>query len=102
MLALYRELVALRRRAPTLEFGRYKPLPAEGDVLAYLRTGRRQEPGFLVALNFGSRPQRLALEHSGTVALSTHLDRAGERAGGTFELRPDEGLVVELDFTPAK
>jgi len=102
MLALYRELVALRRRAPALEFGRYKPLPAEGDVLAYLRTGRRQEPGFLVALNFGSRPQRLALEHSGTVALSTHLDRAGERAGGAFELRPDEGLVVELDFIQAK
>ena len=96
MLALYRELVALRRGAPALELGSYQPLPADGDVLAYLRTAPGDEPGFLVALNLGSRPQRFALPRSGTVALSTHLDRAGERARGTLELRPDEGLIVRL------
>ena len=74
----------------------YQPLPAEGDVLAYLRAARQNEPRFLVALNLGSRHQRLALPRGGSVALSTHLDRAGERTGGALELRPDEGLIVRL------
>ena len=42
MLALYRSLIALRRREPALALGRYRPLPAEGDVLAYLRTARER------------------------------------------------------------
>jgi alpha-glucosidase len=96
MLALYRALIALRRREPALELGRYQPLAAESDVLAYLRVGRRHEASFLVALNLGSRPQRFAAARDGTVALSTHLDRANERAARVLELRPDEGLIVRL------
>jgi alpha-glucosidase len=65
-------------------------------VLADLRSAGADEPSFLVALNLGSREQRLALPRSGRVALSTHLDRGGERARGTLELRPDEGLIVRL------
>jgi len=93
---LHRALIGLRRRAPALALGSYQPLPAEGDVLAYLRSAGADEPSFLVALNLGSREQRLALPRSGSVALSTHLDRAGERARGMLELRPDEGLIVRL------
>jgi len=96
MLALHRALIGLRRRAPALALGSYQPLPAEGDVLAYVRSAGADEPSFLVALNLGSREQRLALPRSGRVALSTHLDRAGERARGALELRPDEGLIVRL------
>jgi alpha-glucosidase len=96
MLALYRSLIALRRREPALELGRYQPLVAAGDVLAYRRRARQNEPSFVVALNLGSRQQRLALARGGTVALSTHLDRADERAGNVLKLRPDEGLIVRL------
>jgi len=32
----------------------------------------------------------------GTVAISTHLDRAGARTGADVELRPDEELVIRL------
>jgi alpha-glucosidase len=96
MLALYRSLIALRRLEPALELGRYRPLPAKGDVLAYIRTARENEPSFLVALNLGSGPQRLTLERGGTVALSTHLDRANERADSVLELRPEEGVIVRL------
>jgi alpha-glucosidase len=98
MLALYQSIIALRRREPALEVGRYQPLPAEGDVLAYIRVARRNEPSFLVALNLGSRPQRLAAARDGTVVLSTHLDRANERAARVLELRPDEGLIVRLAY----
>jgi alpha-glucosidase len=96
MLALYRSLIALRRREPALELGRYQPLLAGGDVLAYRRRARQNEPSFVVALNLGSRQQRLALARGGTVALSTHLDRANESAGNVLKLRPDEGLIVRL------
>ena len=37
MLALYRALIALRRREPALAVGGYAPVAAEGDVLAYRR-----------------------------------------------------------------
>ena len=60
MLALHRALIGPPPRAPALELGSYQPLPAEGDVLAYLRSAGADEPSFLVALNLGSREQRLA------------------------------------------
>ena len=96
MLALYRALIALRRREPALELGRYQAQLAKGDVLAYRRRARNDEASFLVALNLGSRPQRLALARGGIVALSTHLDRGNEGARSALELRPDEGLIVRL------
>ena len=33
---------------------------------------------------------------TGTLLLSTHLDRAGERVTGELSLRADEGVIVEL------
>ncbi|HUQ27673.1 MAG TPA: alpha-amylase family glycosyl hydrolase [Usitatibacter sp.] len=98
MLALYRRLIALRRGEAALEVGRYHPVESGGDVLAYARGGREGESNFLVALNLGPQPQSLGLgERSGRIALSTHLDRAGERATKTLELRADEGVIVRLD-----
>ena len=32
-----------------------------------------------------------------SIALSTHLDRAGERVSGDLALRGDEGVIVALD-----
>jgi alpha-glucosidase len=96
VLTLHRRLLALRRAEPALSVGAYVPLSAEGDVLAYLRErgGRR----FLVALNLGAQPQRLAWPGlaGGHVALSTDLDREGEALGEALELRPNEGVIVEL------
>jgi alpha-glucosidase len=97
MLTLYRRLIALRRGEPALEVGRLEPVEAEGDVLAYIRRGREGESAFLVALNLGAAPQALKVPHDGQIALSTHLDRAGERASRTLELRPDEGVIVRLE-----
>ncbi|HET7729847.1 MAG TPA: alpha-amylase family glycosyl hydrolase [Usitatibacter sp.] len=99
MLALYNRLISLRRGEPALEIGRFEPVEAHGDVLAYIRRGRRGESTFLVALNLGSRPHELdrpELLEGATVALSTHLDRSGEHATAPLALRPDEGLVLRL------
>ncbi len=95
MLALYQQLIALRRATPALEIGSYARVPADGDMLAYTRaSGDRR---LLIVLNLGSQQQTLDLGAlRGRVLLSTHLDRADEPAGGTLALRADEGAIIEL------
>ena len=95
ILSVYRSLLALRRGEEALSTGGYRPLDSPArDVLAFRRGDRG---GFLVALNLGHRRRPLPLgELRGSVALSTHLDRAGEPVAGRSELRPDEGLIVRL------
>lgn len=99
MLTLYHSLIALRRGEAALEVGRFEPVRVEDDVLAYMRRGRKGESDFLVALNLGSQPRtlrRLRDSPRGTIALSTHLDRAGESVGEELRLRADEGVIVRL------
>jgi alpha-glucosidase len=92
MLELYRRLLALRRAEPALSVGEWAPIAATGDLLAYERrtAGRR----LAIALNFGRRDQ-LATLPAGRIALSTHLDREGERVTGPLRLRPNEGVIVD-------
>jgi len=95
-LQLHRALLALRRTEPALSVGAWAPLAADGALLAYERShaGRR----FVITLNLG----HVALKADvlggrvGRVRLSTVLDRADERVAGRLELRPDEGLIVEV------
>jgi alpha-glucosidase len=100
MLTLHRRLLRLRRRTPALHAGAFQPVGADGDVLAYLRTAG--DARWLVALNLGPGPARLALpgpERAGRVACSTHPGRDSSAAGGVggqLELGGDEGVVVEL------
>jgi alpha-glucosidase len=96
MLTLYKRLIDLRRGEPALEIGRFEPVECAGDVLAYVRRGRAGESEFLVALNLGPQPHSLAVP-DGRIALSTHLDRGGDKVSGTLPLRPDEGVVLRLN-----
>jgi alpha-glucosidase len=97
LLTLYQRLLTLRRGEPALEVGRFEPMDADGDVLAYIRRSREGESEFLIALNLSPRPQGLRIWESGAIALSTHLDRTGEHVEKTLELRADEGVIVRLD-----
>lgn len=96
MLTLYQRLIALRRGEPALEVGRFEARDCEGDVLPYFRRGREGESSFLVALNLGPRPHRLRGVPDGTIALTTGLDRDGERVRDALDLRSDEGVVIRL------
>jgi alpha-glucosidase len=91
MLALYTQLITLRRAEPALQVGGLQIFQSTKDVLAYLRGD-----SFLVALNLGAQPQHLPLARRGAIVLSTHLDRSEERVTNTLELRPNEGLIVRL------
>jgi alpha-glucosidase len=100
LLSLYRRLIDLRRAEPALHAGAYLPVDAEGPVLAYVR---QAEDGsrFLVALNLSAQPARLdglraTDPDGGTVVLSTHAGRKGERVEHGVELRGDEAVVVRL------
>jgi alpha-glucosidase len=98
MLSLYSHLIGLRRGETALEVGRFEPVEAQGDLLAYLRCARKGECDFLIALNLGSRPQTLQRGgvREGSIVLSTHLDRVAERVGAALHLRPNEGVIVRL------
>jgi alpha-glucosidase len=94
MLALTRELLALRRREPALSLGDWTPLAAEGDVLAYARTWRDQR--FIVALNLTAAPTavRFGDDLAGRIEISTQPARAGQLVTARIELGANEAVVI--------
>jgi len=92
-----KRLIELRQSEPALKVGSYRPVPAEGDLLVYIREHAGER--FLAALNLGHKAQTVVTDPAchGHIAISTHLDREGEKVAGTIELRADEGVLVRLD-----
>ncbi len=93
MLALYRELLRLRRERTALVGGAITGVTAEGDVLRYERgdgAGR-----LAVALNLGARDQEIAIGKV-RVLLSTLAGRAGDNIEPKLTLRANEGVVLGM------
>ncbi len=97
LLTLYRRLIELRRAEPALSVGDFAPLPAPGDLMAYIR--KTDQRRLLVVLNLGAKPQSFSisdLQCRGSLLLSTHLDRGREVLRDNLDLRGDEGAIIEL------
>jgi alpha-glucosidase len=95
MFELYRRLIAERRSSPALRRGSYRSAPSPKSVFAYLREadGERR----FVALNFSSRPARVAIPGgAGRMILSTDPAREAAAAADVIELEPDEGVLIHL------
>jgi alpha-glucosidase len=97
MLTLYRRLIELRRTESALSVGEFASLPADDDLMAYVRKidARR----LLVVLNFSPKTKSFslsALRCRGSLLLSTYLDRGREELQDTIALRADEGTISEL------
>ena len=96
MLALYRDLLALRGAHAALSVGEIGLLATEGGVLAYER--RHAQDRLIVALNLGGTDQRFALPESAglpRLLLSTIGAAAGLTIDGTaILLRPDEAVIL--------
>jgi alpha-glucosidase len=95
--ALYRRLIALRRSRPALLKGTYRTLHASDDLLLFAR--ECGDDRLLIALNLGADPGTARFAEgdlAGRALLSTHLDREGEDIRGPIELRPNEGMVIDL------
>ncbi len=95
MLSLTQALLRLRSSTPALSHGSYEPLDlTPPDCFVYLR--EQNGTRYLVALNFSDSAQTLTASQlgSGSITLSTHLDRNGAVDLSLLRLRPNEGLIV--------
>ncbi|MBC5772686.1 DUF3459 domain-containing protein [Pontibacter sp. KCTC 32443] len=97
ILALYRQLIQLRRSEPALSIGDYIPVQAEGDVLAYRRV--HQETDLLIVLNMGNnncpfKPKYLTPK--GQIILSTEVKQENHQADEQLNLQPNEGMIIRL------
>jgi alpha-glucosidase len=101
MLNFYRRLLVYRKASPALMWGSYRSvdLPSsQAQASCFLFERQAGDQRLLVALNFSSQEQNLSLPEltRGRVVLSTALDREGEVNLADFNLRANEGCVVEL------
>ncbi len=97
ILNLYRRLLWYRRGSPALYGGDYRPLDVgDDDCFVYLRTAGDERR--LIALNFAADQRCISIpgEDTGQIVISTHLDREEKVSLSKLELRPHEGLIVEL------
>jgi alpha-glucosidase len=96
ILRLYKALIRLRRELPLLQSGEYAPVATEGDLLLYRR--HRDDNSVTIALNMGDQPVSIASGTaglSGTILLSTYLDRNREQVEGAVDLRGNEGVIID-------
>jgi len=100
MLSMVKHLIELRRAHPALHAGGYRSFDTPEGVYAYAR----QSPGdgadrFVIALNFTgeTRTWKLPDGLSGTIAVSTRPGRVDESVRGILPLRPDDGVVIQLE-----
>ena len=97
LLNLYRQLLAFRKKTPALQNGDYSTIPdLPGGCFGY----QRHLPGFpeiLVLLNFSPHEVKLNFNKysHGELILSTHLDRDGEVNLESFQLRSNEGVIIQ-------
>jgi alpha-glucosidase len=93
-LTLYRRLIALRREGDALATGRWAAHQAGDDAcVAYVREAGEERK--LVVLNLTGAARTVDLRATGTIVLSTHLDREAEPVDGVVGLRADEGVVID-------
>ncbi|MFN2490998.1 MAG: alpha-amylase family glycosyl hydrolase [Actinomycetota bacterium] len=91
ILCFCRDLIAFRRSSQELRRAPYEAWPDAGVAWAWRRGDR-----YVVALNMSDAAASIA-DVSGTVALSTLAERAGQRVDGRAELAPWEGIVLDLE-----
>jgi alpha-glucosidase len=102
MLSMTRRLLALRRDHPALAEGVHRSVEgAPNGTFCFVRSLDGADSGarVLVALNLTGEHQAVpAGQGSGRVLEATHPDRIGSTLdNANLDLRPDEGLIVELD-----
>ena len=97
----YRKLLGYRKATPALQWGSYRSFDtqsAETQEKCFVFERQTSDQRLLIALNFSAQDQKLNLPESGTgrIALSTNLDREGEVNLANFNLRANEGCIIEL------
>jgi alpha-glucosidase len=94
LLSFYRRLIRLRRSSPALRAGSYRSLGSPRDVFAYVREADGER--YVVALNFGDRPRRVAIGGPAETALSTEGERGSSALRGVLDLGANEGVLARF------
>jgi hypothetical protein len=100
MLHLYRKLIHLRKQRTVLQKGSYTPVSVEPlDCFVFERSHGIER--FIIALNFSGKPQKLNVPgfSKGKLLLSSYLDKTETAMTNDFELREDEGVIIEVEKT---
>jgi alpha-glucosidase len=96
ILALFRELIALRREQTCLRDGEQQPLRSRNDVLAFKRALNGDE--ILVLLNIAPEPRKWRWQGHGRLVISTHLDRGPQPLpDAPLLLRANEGVIIAVE-----
>jgi glycosidase len=95
-LALYRRLIELRRDEMTLQVGRYVPIVASGDVIAFRRILDDDE--LVVAVNLGHEPQQVDLPGRPRLRELERLSKEAASAPmeGPIQLAGDDGVIARV------
>jgi alpha-glucosidase len=90
-------LLQLRQALPALQVGSYRSIEQD-NMSCFVYQRQLETQHYLVALNISNQEQmlRLPMQRNGTVLLSTHLDRGGLINLRAFQLRKNEGILIEL------
>jgi alpha-glucosidase len=98
MLSLYKRLIDLRRKEPSLNVGKYTPLYTDAQLIAYLREAEGYS-GFLIILNLTHRPGYFTsnLPLSGIVEIATAPELEGMKTSNIINVGGDEGLLIRLE-----
>jgi glycosidase len=98
LLNLYRQLLALRRVHPTLQMGDYQTMEAQPEDCFLYRRTLKDHPTMFIALNFSVNEQRIKHKDQGyaRIILSSHMNRRGKVDLSGLTLRPNEGVIIEI------
>lgn len=99
MLSLYRRLIRLRQKEPSLIHGRYAPVHSDRQLLAYSRKAE-EEDEFLVVLNLSHRPCYFNPDDfhlKGSVEICTSPELEGQQIETIINLGGDEAMVIRLE-----
>lgn len=98
MLSLYWRLINLRRQEAALTEGKYTPVYADHQMIAYTRQ-LEGHTGFLVILNLTHRPCYFRPENfpfRGSIEIATIPEIEGTVVTNNISLDGDEGVVIRL------
>jgi len=98
-LTLYRSLIDLRQKEPSLMTGAYTPVCSDHQMIAYIRQAEGH-PAFLIVLNLTHRPCYFkpgTILFKGAIVIDTIPEQLNAKVRDRIDLSGDEGLVVRLD-----
>jgi alpha-glucosidase len=98
-LYLYKRLIDLRQREPSLHTGNYKPVYSDHQMIAYLRE-TEGHTAFLIVLNLSHRPcyfTTATIRFRGKILIDTFPEQENLEVIDIVNLSGDEGMVVRLD-----